>query len=202
MGQRPESAAGRGCRRTHGRAAREQRPCRRLQPRWKELPPDLDQAVPLDVAARACCCPARPVLAAVMPSAASRPHPVDLLLCGHHLRVSQAAARYGRQHAARPCRRVLRHALGTPAWTGGSDRAGRAGTEQPRHHPAACVERAHGPPAPGQRPPHARPVLPRRGPAWGDAPGWCEPDLIGPSAAAACIWPVRAKRQRGAAGYH
>jgi hypothetical protein len=26
-----------------------------------------------------------------MPSTASRPHPVDLLLCGHHFRVSQAA---------------------------------------------------------------------------------------------------------------
>ncbi len=27
----------------------------------------------------------------VMPPTASRPHPVDLLLCGHHFRVSQAS---------------------------------------------------------------------------------------------------------------
>jgi len=29
----------------------------------------------------------------VMPPSPSRPHPVDLLLCGHHYRVSQAALR-------------------------------------------------------------------------------------------------------------
>jgi hypothetical protein len=49
--------------------------------------------VPLDVAARACCCPAKPVVTVVMPPTASRPHPVDLLLCGHHFRVSQASLR-------------------------------------------------------------------------------------------------------------
>ena len=43
------------------------------------------------VADRACCCPARPVVTAIMPPAPGRPHPVDLLLCGHHFRVSQAA---------------------------------------------------------------------------------------------------------------
>ncbi len=59
----------------------------------KELVADLERAVPLDVAARACCCLARPVVTAVMPPTASRPHPVDLLLCGHHFRVSQAALR-------------------------------------------------------------------------------------------------------------
>jgi len=59
----------------------------------KELVADLERAVPLDVAARACCCPARPVVTVVMPPTASRPHPVDLLLCGHHFRVSQAALR-------------------------------------------------------------------------------------------------------------
>ena len=58
-----------------------------------ELVADLERAVPLDVAARACCCPARPVVTVVMPPTASRPHPVDLLLCGHHFRVSQAALR-------------------------------------------------------------------------------------------------------------
>ena len=49
--------------------------------------------MPLDVAARACCCPARPVVTVVMPPTASRPNPVDLFLCGHHFRVSQASLR-------------------------------------------------------------------------------------------------------------
>jgi hypothetical protein len=43
------------------------------------------------VADRACCCPARPVVTVIMPPAPGRPHPVDLLLCGHHFRVSRAA---------------------------------------------------------------------------------------------------------------
>jgi hypothetical protein len=43
------------------------------------------------LADRACCCPARPVVTVVMPPAPGRPHPVDLLLCGHHFRASQAA---------------------------------------------------------------------------------------------------------------
>jgi hypothetical protein len=33
------------------------------------------------------------VVTVVMPPTASRPHPVDLLLCGHHFRVSQASLR-------------------------------------------------------------------------------------------------------------
>jgi len=40
---------------------------------------------------RACCCPAGPVVAAVMPPTAARSHPVDLLLCGHHYRASRGA---------------------------------------------------------------------------------------------------------------
>lgn len=40
---------------------------------------------------RACCCPAQPVVRAIMPPTASRPHSVDLLLCGHHYRVSRPA---------------------------------------------------------------------------------------------------------------
>jgi hypothetical protein len=39
-------------------------------------------------ASRACCCPARPVVQVIMPPTAGRPHSVDLLLCGHHYRVS------------------------------------------------------------------------------------------------------------------
>jgi len=42
-------------------------------------------------ASRACCCPAKPVVVAVMPPAAGRDHPTELLLCGHHYRVSRAA---------------------------------------------------------------------------------------------------------------
>ena len=43
------------------------------------------------MADRACCCPARPVVTVIMPPAPGRRHGVDLLLCGHHFRVSQAA---------------------------------------------------------------------------------------------------------------
>ena len=51
---------------------------------------DLLPSPPHVVADRACC-PARPVVTVIMPAAPGRPHPVDLLLCGHHFRVSQAA---------------------------------------------------------------------------------------------------------------
>lgn len=54
-----------------------------------EFDAELKRAAPLRVDARACCCPARPVVTVVMPPTASRPHPVDLLLCSHHFRVSQ-----------------------------------------------------------------------------------------------------------------
>jgi len=57
----------------------------------EQLIAELERAVPLDVATRACCCPARPVVTVVMPPTASRPHPVELLLCGHHFRTSQAS---------------------------------------------------------------------------------------------------------------
>ena len=43
----------------------------------------------LRIADRACCCPARPVVVAVMPPAPGRDHPTDLLLCGHHYRASR-----------------------------------------------------------------------------------------------------------------
>ena len=45
----------------------------------------------IGVAERACCCPARPVVKAVMPATARRPDQADLLLCGHHYRASYAA---------------------------------------------------------------------------------------------------------------
>jgi hypothetical protein len=39
----------------------------------------------------ACCCPANPVVRVVMPATAVRPHNTELLLCGHHYRVSRRA---------------------------------------------------------------------------------------------------------------
>ena len=47
----------------------------------------------LGVGERACCCPARPVVRVMMPATATRPEPVDLLLCGHHYRAGQADLR-------------------------------------------------------------------------------------------------------------
>ena len=38
---------------------------------------------------RACCCTARPVVRVLMPPIPGRPYRVDLLLCGHHYRLSQ-----------------------------------------------------------------------------------------------------------------
>jgi hypothetical protein len=60
------------------------------------VPPDDEQpemARRLTPADRACCCPARPVVTVVIPAGRGRPHPVDLLLCGHHYRASLAALR-------------------------------------------------------------------------------------------------------------
>ncbi len=59
-----------------------------------ERPTVLDDVLPTlphVVADRACCCCARPVVTVMMPPAAGRPHPVDLLLCGHHFQVSRDA---------------------------------------------------------------------------------------------------------------
>ena len=46
---------------------------------------------PPGLADRSCCCPARPVVRVLIPPAPARPHPVDLLLCGHHYLASRAA---------------------------------------------------------------------------------------------------------------
>ena len=45
----------------------------------------------LRTAGRACCCPARPTVVAIMPPTPSRDHPTDLLLCAHHYRASRVA---------------------------------------------------------------------------------------------------------------
>lgn len=49
---------------------------------------DMTQAARED---RACCCPAQPVVRVIMPPTARRPRSVDLLLCGHHYRLSRQA---------------------------------------------------------------------------------------------------------------
>jgi len=59
-------------------------------------PVPLDDKLPgparrLFLADRACCCPARPVVTVVIPASRGRPYQADLLLCGHHYRVSLAA---------------------------------------------------------------------------------------------------------------
>jgi hypothetical protein len=38
---------------------------------------------------QSCCCPSRAVVRVIMPPTADRPHEVELLLCGHHFRLSQ-----------------------------------------------------------------------------------------------------------------
>jgi hypothetical protein len=38
---------------------------------------------------KACCCPSRPMVRVLMPATESRAYRVDLLLCGHHFRLSQ-----------------------------------------------------------------------------------------------------------------
>ena len=43
------------------------------------------------LADQACCCVARAVVRVVMPPGAGRPHETELLLCGHHYRLSRAA---------------------------------------------------------------------------------------------------------------
>ena len=45
----------------------------------------------LSSAGRACCCPARPAVIAVVPPSPARPQATDLLLCRHHYRASQKA---------------------------------------------------------------------------------------------------------------
>jgi hypothetical protein len=64
---------------------------RREAPALEVPPPEnsvfTDPAIP----SQACCCPARPVVRVIMPSAAGRPRPVDLWLCGHHYRASLGA---------------------------------------------------------------------------------------------------------------
>jgi hypothetical protein len=45
----------------------------------------------ISLSGQACCCVARAVVRVVMPLTADRPRETELLLCGHHYRVSHAA---------------------------------------------------------------------------------------------------------------
>jgi hypothetical protein len=58
------------------------------------------KAEPMDN--QSCCCPSRAVARVIMPPTAERPHEVELLLCGHHLRLSQLSgmARFSSMLAA------------------------------------------------------------------------------------------------------
>jgi hypothetical protein len=57
------------------------------------IPADFEAALHLTLvtADRACCCPARPVVIALIPPAAGRPHSTDVLLCGHHYKACAGA---------------------------------------------------------------------------------------------------------------
>jgi len=57
-------------------------------------------------AGRACCCAARAAVQVTMPPTATRPHETDLLLCGHHYRVSR--------QALEAARAAVRELPGTP----------------------------------------------------------------------------------------
>jgi hypothetical protein len=58
------------------------------------------------LAGRACCCAGRAAVQVTMPPTQARPHETDLLLCGHHYRISRCAL-----EAARA---VVRELPGTP----------------------------------------------------------------------------------------
>ena len=59
-----------------------------------QQPPGNEASMPadmVDLADRACCCPAQPMVRVILPPTAARPHETVLLLCGHHYRVSRQA---------------------------------------------------------------------------------------------------------------
>ena len=56
----------------------------------------LDDAIPArdataGLADRACCCPAKALVRAILPPTGARPHETELLLCGHHYRAARQA---------------------------------------------------------------------------------------------------------------
>jgi hypothetical protein len=73
----------------HTRSAGQQAPPASVRPAASS--PQVDWRASLRRADHACCCPAKPVVVAIMPASAGRPLPVDLLLCGHHYRLAKHA---------------------------------------------------------------------------------------------------------------
>ena len=106
----------------------------------EQLIAELERAVPLDVTARACCCPAKPVVTVVMPPTDSRPHPVDLLLCGHHFRVSQASLRAAGADVYDKAGLLIMAGAGTTGTSrpraGGPGQAGRARRQPAGNYPS------------------------------------------------------------------
>jgi hypothetical protein len=66
------------------------------------------------LADRACCCAAKAAVCVIMPASPSRRHSTELLLCGHHYRVSR--------QALAAAKAVVRELPGTPpdviSWIG------------------------------------------------------------------------------------
>ena len=58
------------------------------------------------LAGSACCCAARAAVQVTMPPTATRPHETELLLCGHHYRISR--------RALEAARAAVRELPGTP----------------------------------------------------------------------------------------
>jgi len=64
---------------------------RKRVPEREAVPVEQPMFAAPSVPPTACCCPARPAVRVIMPPTASRAHPVDLWLCGHHYRASLQA---------------------------------------------------------------------------------------------------------------
>jgi hypothetical protein len=103
-------------------------------------PGGADSAIPASagLVGRACCCPANAVVRVIIPPNAARPRETDLLLCGHHYRISRRAL--GAAHA------TVRQLPGTPADTAAWIDVRQYASAAPAGRPAATDEvRTRGP---------------------------------------------------------
>lgn len=71
--------------------ARSLNPAHRGNATSRPIHDDLIETPSAVTSSQACCCPARPAVRVTMPPTATRRHSTDLLLCGHHYRVSREA---------------------------------------------------------------------------------------------------------------